>query len=80
MGPPTMNKSNEHLLHARTLRADILAAPEVWLPRREVLLDWLNGFVRRAETKAYELGETEAADLTALDHFLRKKKVPVVQA
>ena len=75
-----MSKSNEHFLHARTLRADILAAPEVWLPRREILLDWLNSFMRRAETKTYELGETEAADLTALDQFLRKKKVPVAQA
>jgi hypothetical protein len=74
-----MHKQNDHLLQARTLRSDILAAPNIWLPRREVLLDWLNRFVRRAETKSYELGETEAADLTALEHFLRKKKVPVAQ-
>lgn len=75
-----MHRSNIHLSHARTLRAEILAAPEVWLPRREVLLDWLNGFVLRATEPAYHLGETEAADLTALDSFLRKKKIPTAAA
>lgn len=66
----------EHFLHARALRADILAAPDVWLPRREVLLEWLDAFVRRAARATYSLGETEAADLTALDQFLRKKGIP----
>jgi hypothetical protein len=75
-----MNKYHDHLLHAEKLRTEILAATEVWLPRREILLDWLNGFLRRAEIKTYVLGETEAADLTALDHFLRKRKIPVVAA
>lgn len=75
-----MPKANEHVLHARTLRNDILAAPDVWLPRREVLLQWLDGFLLRADKPAYLLGETEAADLTALDLFIRKKKVPVAMA
>jgi len=72
-----MQKNKEHLIHARTLRADILAAPGVWLPRREILLEWLNAFLLRAESSKYELEETEASDLTALDQFLRRKKVPV---
>ncbi|MES2695161.1 MAG: hypothetical protein V4773_16930 [Verrucomicrobiota bacterium] len=72
-----MQKNNEQLAHARTLRADILGAPAVWLPRRAVLLDWLNAFLVRAEVAKYELDETEASDLVALDQFLRKKKVPV---
>ena len=74
-----MYQSNEHLLHARTLRADILAAPAVWLPRREALLQWLDGFLLRAGGPAYALGETEAADLKALDQFLRRQLVPVAQ-
>ncbi len=74
-----MQKQSEHFLRARSLRADVLAAPDVWLPRRETLLDWLDAFVLRAEIVTYDLGETEAADLTALDQFLRKKKVPVAQ-
>jgi hypothetical protein len=72
-----MNKHNEHLVHARALRADILAAPGVWLPRREILLEWLERFLQRVVAPNYEIGETEAADLAALDKFLRKKMVPV---
>jgi hypothetical protein len=72
-----MNKSNEHVTHARGLRADIMAAPDVWLPRREVLVDWLDGFLRRAEARTYEIRETEATDLAALEQFLRRKKVPI---
>ena len=72
-----MQTLNEYLIQARALRADILAAPTIWLPRREILLEWLNGFLLRAEKTRYELGETEASDLVALDHFLRKKKVPI---
>ena len=75
-----MQKQSEHFLQARSLRADILAAPDVWLPRREILVEWLDGFVRRAEKPSYHLGLTEEADLTALDRFLRKKKVPVAAA
>lgn len=75
-----MQKPTEHFLQATALRADVLAAPSVWLPRREVLLDWLNGFLKRAEKPAYDLGETEAEDLKALDLFLRKKKIPVAVA
>lgn len=71
-----MQKNHEHLAHARSLRADILAAPHVWLPRRDVLLEWLNGFLLRVEKPSYELADTEADDLTALEHFLRKKKIP----
>lgn len=73
-----MQKNPEHVLHAKSLQADILAAPDVWLPRREILLNWLSDFLQRATGKNYELRETEAADLTALDQFLRKRKVPVV--
>lgn len=69
--------NHEHLVHARALRADILAAPGVWLPRREILVDWLEKFLQRAITPKYELGETEAADLVALEKFLRKKSVPL---
>jgi|LakMenEpi03Aug12_release.lakeMendotaPanAssembly.Ray.scaffolds.fasta_scaffold1347201_2 hypothetical protein len=75
-----MTESNHHLTHARSLRADILAAPSVWLPRREVLVQWLDGFLLRARAPAYALEETEAADLKALDLFLRGKMIPVASA
>lgn len=73
-----MQNHTDPFLHARSLRTDILAAPDVWLPRREILLEWLNRFLLHADEPAYTLGETEAADLTALDRFLRVRKVPVV--
>jgi hypothetical protein len=72
-----MNSHHEHLVHARALRADILAAPGVWLPRREILLDWLDKFLQRVAVANYELGETEMADLVALDKLLRNRSVPV---
>ncbi len=72
-----MNKNNEQLTHARALRADIMGAPAVWLPRRETFLLWLDSFLKRAESAKYDLGETEASDLAALDQFLRRKKLPV---
>jgi hypothetical protein len=75
-----MTQSDPHLAHARSLRADILAAPSIWLPRREVLVQWLDGFLLRARVPAYALEETEAADLKALDLFLRGKMVPVAPA
>lgn len=72
-----MSNNNEHFIHARAMQADILAAPAVWLPRRDILLEWLKAFLVRAGAPRYELEETEAADLRALDQFLRKQKVPV---
>lgn len=74
-----MDTLNQYVTQARGLRADILGAPTVWLPRREILLEWLNGFLSRSGKAKYELGETEASDLTELDQFLRTQQVPVAQ-
>lgn len=71
-----MKHNSEPLTHARALQADILAAPGVWLPRREILLEWLASFLTRAAEPRYELQEGEASDLRALEQFLRKQKVP----
>lgn len=72
-----MQKPHDYILQARALRADLLGAPDVWVPRRDVLLDWLNAFLRRAEKPRYTPAESEVTDLAALDQFLRRKKVPV---
>lgn len=71
-----MTTNGDHLIHARALQADILAAPGVWLPRRDILLDWLGAFIARVAAPKYELEENEASDLCALDQFLRKHEVP----
>jgi hypothetical protein len=72
-----MQKNNEQLVQARGLRADILAAPTVWLPRRDILVEWLNTFLLRAAAPGAALEDTDVSDLDALDRFLRKQHVPV---
>lgn len=69
-------KNHSQLDQARALRADIMAAPQIWLPRRDIILEWLNGFLLRAATPRYELDSTEAEDLNALERFLRQQHVP----
>jgi hypothetical protein len=66
-----------HVLHARALRADLLASPTIWLPRREILLEWLSEFLTRAQDSRYVFETAETTDLDALDRFLRKNHVPV---
>lgn len=72
-----MLKNDPQLLHARSLRSDLVAAPEVWLPRREILLGWLNEFLTKAEQPRYELEAEDTADLGALEQFMRRHKVPI---
>ena len=68
---------SSHVLHARALRADLLASPTIWLPRREVVLEWLVELLDRAKDPRYIFEVAEISDLDALDRFLRKNKVPV---
>lgn len=75
-----MQRNEEHITHARGLRAGIVGAPQVWLPRREILVEWLDGFLARTARSSYELETTEAADLRALDRFLRRNHVPLTVA
>jgi hypothetical protein len=75
-----MNTQSENISRANSMRGEILAAPDVWIPRRDTLLDWLNAFLLRAAAPSYELGETEEDDLKALERFLRHRKVPAALA
>lgn len=72
-----MNTRHHSVTHAQALRTDILAAPAVWLPRREAVVAWLDAFLLRAAEPAYALAETEAADLAALEQFIRSQDIPV---
>ncbi|GAB1489148.1 hypothetical protein MASR2M8_16000 [Opitutaceae bacterium] len=75
-----MLKHQAHLTHARSLLADMQAAPDAYLPRRAILSEWLHAFVARASLPRYELGLTEAEDLSELDTFLRSKDIAVTVA
>jgi hypothetical protein len=72
-----MPQHHAHLDHARALRTAILAAPQIWLPRRDILLEWLSAFLERAASARYELADTEADDLRALEAFLRQQHIRV---
>jgi hypothetical protein len=63
--------------HARSLLADIQHAPQIALPRRETLVDWLNAYLVRAERRGYVDVRAETDDLVALDKFLRSAQIPV---
>lgn len=71
-----MNINEDYAAHARALQAEIASAPGVWLPRREDLLKWLETFLQRVEDPTYTLGESEAADLAAVEKYLRTRLVP----
>ena len=64
--------------HAQTMQDEIQGAPETIIPRRQPILDWLKEFLIRSDKKGYVLGETEASDLTALEHVLREYGVPTL--
>ena len=68
-------KSNQ--THAKSLLAGIQGAPETYLPRREIIVDWLNGYLLRSDRRGYVVDPTEADDLIQLDKFLRTHQVPI---
>ncbi len=72
-----MTNRTQHLSHAQALLTGIHAQPDAYLPRRAILVDWLDGFVVRATSAHYVLGVTEADDLGALADFLRSKDIAI---
>ena len=50
-----MTELKTYQMYATTLRADIDAAANDGLPRREVLLDWLDDFLLRAKKRGFEM-------------------------
>lgn len=63
--------------HAKSLLAGITGAPETYLPRRAVIVDWLNGYLLRSDRRGYVMDPAESEDLIALDKFLRAHEVPL---
>ena len=70
-------EDKNHQTHARSLLADIEGAPGTILPRRETIVEWLNGYLLRTDRRGYVMDPTEADDLIELDKFLRLHAVPV---
>ena len=68
---------NTNQAHAKSLLADIQGAPETYLPRREVIVEWLNGYLLRSDRRGYVMDSTETDDLVELEKFLRTHEVPL---
>jgi hypothetical protein len=62
--------------YAASLYADIHAVVKDGLPRREVLLDWLDDFLLRAKKRGFQMAPADVNDLMALDQFVRINKIP----
>ncbi len=62
--------------HAKALLAGITGVPETYLPRRAVIVDWLNGYLLRSDRRGYVMDPEESDDLIELDKFLRAHEVP----
>jgi hypothetical protein len=70
-----MTKTSQYLAQALALQHAITHAPDTWLPRRDSLLDWLNNFVKRAESASFIPQASEVADLADLQLFITNKKI-----
>jgi hypothetical protein len=65
--------------YATSLHADIKAAINDGLPRREVLLDWLDEFLLRAKKRNFQMEQADVDNLTALDQFVRFNRIPATE-
>jgi len=65
--------------YATSLHADIKAAVNDGLPRREVLLEWLDDFLVRAKKRSFQLEQPDVDNLTALDQFVRHNRIPATE-
>lgn len=71
-----MTSSQPHQAYAHSLQADLQAAPRADVPRRDVLLGWLEDFLRRAAAKGFALASEDLENLIALDKFVRVNRIP----
>ncbi len=71
-----MTELTTYQTYATSLRDDIKSATTAGLPRRDVLLDWLDEFLLRAKKRDFEMQQTDVENLNALDQFVRFNGIP----
>jgi hypothetical protein len=71
-----MTELKTYQVYATSLHNDIEAAANNGLPRREVLLEWLDDFLLRAKKRSFQMEQTDVDNLTALDQFVRFSGIP----
>lgn len=69
---------NSRQTQAAALLAAVHRSPSTYIPRRLVIVDWLDEFLSRARRKDFVITETEGSDLLALEHFLRTCELPAI--
>jgi hypothetical protein len=71
-----MTELKTYQVYATSLHADIEAAVNDGLPRRQVLLDWLDEFLLRVKKRGFQMEQGDVDNLTALDQFVRFNRIP----
>lgn len=74
-----MSLASKYHIYATSLLADIQAAADVFLPRRDDLARWLNDFLRRSAVKGFHADASEVENLVALDAFVRLNLIPATR-
>lgn len=74
-----MTELKTYQVYATSLHADIEAAVNDGLPRRDVLLGWLDDFLLRAKKRGFEMVQEDVDNLTALDQFVRYNRIPATE-
>ena len=70
-----MTELKTYQVYATSLHADIAGAVNDGLPRREVLLHWLDEFLLRTKKRGFEMPREDVENLTALDQFVRFNRI-----
>jgi len=71
-----MTELKTYQAYAESLHADIHAVVKDGLPRREVLLDWLDDFLLRVKKRGFQMEQAEVNNLIALDQFVHMNGIP----
>ena len=70
-----MTDLKTYQVFAVSLLADLQAAAKIGVPRREVLIDWLDDFLVRSKRRGFEMEQAEVDDLIALDEFVHRNGI-----
>jgi hypothetical protein len=71
-----MTDLKTYQVYAVSLLADLQAVAKNSVPRREVLLDWLDDFLERTKTRGFKMAQGEVENLIALDQFVHRNGIP----
>ena len=70
-----MNAATKYREYATSLLTDLQRSTDL-IPRREVLVNWLEDFLQRTAQRGFQMEPTEVEDLVAVDQFIRVNGIP----